>query len=122
VHNSRSLPFRPLIFCEDDLWSKLQPANQIISRLVRELTLQDQSLHLRLRTPGIMEETWAEPESRATVDAILKETKGQLTSLFISAQLPWILPYLQQNNKLCGLFYINTASVVPNDASYEPAL
>ena len=109
-------------FCEDGLWQSLQPANEAVLRLARELVLRNPDLYLRLGRPELMEERSIEIASRPVMDAILQETKSTITSLFTGCHLPWLLSHLEQILQLSELFYVNVTSPYENQAAHESRL
>ena len=97
-------PFSPED-CLPSLWPRLEPANNHLLELVNAIVIRRPELHLRLGRPELMAEVHTELSVRPTLDDILYRTRGNIHSLFMSCQLCWLLPRLQQNPQIRELYF-----------------
>jgi hypothetical protein len=99
------------------LQPSLQAANNLLVSLTGTIAAKRTKLRLRLSRPDIMAEAQVESACRPVFNDILREARGQLTSLSIGCPLSWLLAWIRENPQLQEINFTRTSDV----ESYEVA-
>lgn len=96
--------------CIPTLWPSLQPVNDLLVLLVREIVAKRPELNIRLSRPDIMMEAQVEATSLPVFDNIIREANGNINSVSVGCRLGWFLRWITDNPQLREVYYTRTSS------------